>query len=230
VFNDNGYITSCDESILHGAYDEGSSPSMILYTAPTINDGSPTLGVAEVHSGFPTGTIDYNGCGYPVNFDGVVIDGWKLPPLPPTISKKKTTTNQSLITVPKMNLTLPKDDPQTCDECRALWFISQAEAIQDHSLIQDIVNTLAASCGIDDIIVGDGTISGCKNLIYLYGKELTVEALLTALSPDNCIALGYCSSQEKPPTFVNPFKYSRKKLIEMITISMRKKIGQARRK
>jgi hypothetical protein len=81
--------------------------------------------VIETHRGFPSNTVDYNGCGYPISFDGVVLDSWKLPDIPQTRHHKKNiprTMNNKLV-IPK-----PLVDEQaeiSCSECKALLFASQ---------------------------------------------------------------------------------------------------------
>jgi hypothetical protein len=92
-------------------------------------------------------------------------------------------------------------------------------------LIDDAVDSVADSCDGDHFIVGDGTIVGCKNLIYLYGKELAVETFQEIFSSSNCAELGYCSSNaalKKPLPLYN--KENRNSFINQAVSMIRRRI------
>lgn len=70
--NCNG-ITSCS-NILHGSYEQGSSPSVAL---GVLEDGS--IEFLETHIGVPTKvTNNNNGCGDPVHVDGLLLDSFSI--------------------------------------------------------------------------------------------------------------------------------------------------------
>lgn len=64
------FITSCDNEIVHGAYDRGVQPSVALFTA------KDNLGVAEIHRG--ERSVDIQFCGSSIHDNVLVLDSWRL--------------------------------------------------------------------------------------------------------------------------------------------------------
>ncbi|EGC37865.1 hypothetical protein DICPUDRAFT_53679 [Dictyostelium purpureum] len=75
-------ITSCNNKILHGTYNQGSFPSVHLYKEinGTVNNLGLKYGVVEVHQGLPLDFIDRSNCGRPTSWDQIVLDSWKILP------------------------------------------------------------------------------------------------------------------------------------------------------
>eukprot|EP00698_Gefionella_okellyi_P000060 TRINITY_DN1003_c0_g1_i4.p1 TRINITY_DN1003_c0_g1~~TRINITY_DN1003_c0_g1_i4.p1 ORF type:complete len:106 (+),score=25.90 TRINITY_DN1003_c0_g1_i4:165-482(+) len=67
-------FSACDGDFSAAAYDQGSAPSIALYE---ING---TVGIAEIHEGFPVGAKDVGNCGAPNYRDGLVADAWDVAP------------------------------------------------------------------------------------------------------------------------------------------------------
>ena len=75
-------LNPCMSKISSGAYDMGANPSIVLF--PRCNtDNSCSVQMIEVHEGLPTGStgLPFTRCGISNYFDGLVIDGFLLPPL-----------------------------------------------------------------------------------------------------------------------------------------------------
>jgi len=80
----NEEMSACDENVMHGAYDQGSSPSVALFSLATESPSSSSsssllrswFSIAEVHEGFQGGD-DVGMCGLPLARPGaIVLDGW----------------------------------------------------------------------------------------------------------------------------------------------------------
>lgn len=65
-----GFITSCDDLILHGVYDRGVQPSVSLFIAKN------NLGVVEIHRGERAPDVQY--CGSSIHDNVLVLDSWRL--------------------------------------------------------------------------------------------------------------------------------------------------------
>lgn len=78
--------TSCSEKILHGSYDQGSHPAVVLSYSnfSHLSIGEKTYFFLSAHEGIPM-SIQYTessrgggGCGEPVHYDGVVLDAFAV--------------------------------------------------------------------------------------------------------------------------------------------------------
>eukprot|EP01034_Spumella_vulgaris_P027431 gene27431-34145_t len=80
-------LNACHDSILHGSYDQGSSPEVVL-TSLTKTDGTSKSFLLELHQGVSTSlstaslnhaeTPGFGGCGEPIHRDGVVVDSFQV--------------------------------------------------------------------------------------------------------------------------------------------------------
>lgn len=81
AFNATGYIfalSSCHDRILHGAYDQGSRPSVSLREVELENK-SVGIVFAEVHEGLQNiATAESNGCGTPLQNEGLVLNSFDI--------------------------------------------------------------------------------------------------------------------------------------------------------
>lgn len=76
--------TPCSNSVLAGAFGMGGRP----HAAIAVGQAAPAMGGAPMqaaaivvaHQGLPTGSKDAGGCGIARQMDGVVVDGFALPP------------------------------------------------------------------------------------------------------------------------------------------------------
>jgi hypothetical protein len=72
-------FTSCDEGVLHGAYDYGVSPSVSLFYT-----SADQLAMLEIHQGvtsamMPPENSPGSECGVPVPSEHLLLDAWALP-------------------------------------------------------------------------------------------------------------------------------------------------------
>jgi len=187
---DDTRISSCHNSIMHGDYDLGKNPNFALLFNPVENK----LSVLEVHEGFGNQSLDTCGCGYPLPFNGVVLDSWDINIQP---------LMQNIRTSYEVDEKLPNIvhqegiEESECDECKTLFFNMQYTFEHDYTMVYSFLQKMAQTCNVSDIIIGDGTYEGCMNLIYLYGMEVSVEAIQSIYSSSNCVELGYCTSEPK---------------------------------
>jgi len=76
-YNLDSIFSSCHPTILHGAYDSGSSPRVSLFSANY--NSTEVLLHAEVHVGLPQVFNDTSQCGFAVPREGqLVLDSWFL--------------------------------------------------------------------------------------------------------------------------------------------------------
>ncbi|EFA78097.1 hypothetical protein PPL_08745 [Heterostelium album PN500] len=73
-------LSACDNTILHGAYDQGSYPSGTLFNTFDYITGNATIGVITLHQGVSSTFIDYSACGAPNSHNDLVLDSWPLYP------------------------------------------------------------------------------------------------------------------------------------------------------
>jgi len=86
------FLSPCNSSVLHGAYDQGHHPSLNLFVFLEdfiVNDGTDlekqqklpqeSLYFLEIHSGISDEVKDLGACGLPLAYRGLVIDSWRLP-------------------------------------------------------------------------------------------------------------------------------------------------------
>jgi len=66
-------VSPCHRRILHGAYDQGSRPTIALGIT---NETEITF--FEAHDGFPTSARDIGSCGLPLGRDGIVADSFDI--------------------------------------------------------------------------------------------------------------------------------------------------------
>lgn len=189
-------ITSCDGSIYHGTYDEGSLPSAFLFL-----DKQNKMRMVEAHTGFPTGAIDYAGCSWPVSFDGSLIDGITLPDVNKMIGGKWNPGNEIMKKVtPGNNYENNVYSPEgkislsdtICALCQERFFKWQVRFQNDYELMHTISHTISNLCTFGQLFIGDGTVAGCKNLVLLYLPALAVDMSKNIFSPDNCQMIGVC--------------------------------------
>eukprot|EP00742_Colponemidia_sp_Colp-10_P008100 GILJ01008744.1.p1 GENE.GILJ01008744.1~~GILJ01008744.1.p1 ORF type:complete len:725 (-),score=82.49 GILJ01008744.1:339-2360(-) len=64
-------LSSCGR-VQHGAYDQGTLPSVALFSA------DDSIQFIEAHQGLHGASTDKGGCGLPLPFDGIVMDSWTL--------------------------------------------------------------------------------------------------------------------------------------------------------
>ncbi|KJE88800.1 hypothetical protein CAOG_00383 [Capsaspora owczarzaki ATCC 30864] len=211
-------ISACHASITHAAFDQGSSPSVAMYAHA---DGSG-LAMAEVHVGFPTGAVDYNGCGFPTEYDGLVLDAFALTAMrggantdddddDDDASLENAAAVDQFYAKMSSNLgVLPVDKPAeplpTASECEiCLQSMQDLYDVQIHDYveIQASIDDVVKTCPESRVIIG-GTLWMCQNIVLLYGDELAVEGLQVAFSPLNCNKTGVCSSQSSALTSPPP--------------------------
>lgn len=75
--NDLYKVNVCNQRILHGSYDQGSSPSL-AFTSNQLEDGSSSFYFMEVHQGMPVGSSDTGSCGIPIQRNGLVLDSFSI--------------------------------------------------------------------------------------------------------------------------------------------------------
>lgn len=72
------YLTACNTLILHGTYDQGSTPTFDLFEV----DGELSFLIIEAHNGLHPYDTDEGGCGRPKSFfdtGGIVVNMWPMP-------------------------------------------------------------------------------------------------------------------------------------------------------
>eukprot|EP00026_Physarum_polycephalum_P001809 Phypoly_transcript_01812.p1 GENE.Phypoly_transcript_01812~~Phypoly_transcript_01812.p1 ORF type:complete len:511 (+),score=114.30 Phypoly_transcript_01812:1499-3031(+) len=197
IFEKRGMISSCDGSIFHGAYDEGSLPTAFLMT-----DQNDEMRMIEAHTGFPSGAVDYAGCSWPIPYDGAMIDGIVLPSLVLMQGGKwEPSTEIMKLVTPKDNYDNNVYSPSgqvtiassICDLCKARFFAWQTTYQSDYELMHSLARMVSDMCTVGQILVGDGTVAGCKNLVLLYFPALAVDLAHSIFSPDNCQLIGVCA-------------------------------------
>ncbi|GAM16895.1 hypothetical protein SAMD00019534_000700, partial [Acytostelium subglobosum LB1] len=72
-------FSPCSEIVLHGAYDQGSFPSIAIFQTVDAT-GNSTIGVIELHQGVPADFVDTAACGAPTTHADLVIDSWPIYP------------------------------------------------------------------------------------------------------------------------------------------------------
>eukprot|EP01136_Pigoraptor_vietnamica_P022602 Opistho-1_new@73931 len=192
------YATPCGP-VMHGTFDLGRSPSVALHSRRTA-DGALELGLAEVHAGFGSGSVDCNGCGFPNHFDGVVLDGWPLPPHMTGAWLLGDSRVASPTAVARSSLARPSPVVQAApvaaslDPCVACVEAIQAARIaiqHDYQLVSWLTTTAAATCDISHFVLGGDKV-GCENFIFMYGPEIVVEALTAILANKVCQLARIC--------------------------------------
>jgi hypothetical protein len=74
-----GLATPCSPTVMAGAYDMGSWPSVALALPLAQGAAGPLVPVlAAAHVGISTATTDPDDCGIAVARPGVLLDGWPL--------------------------------------------------------------------------------------------------------------------------------------------------------
>lgn len=71
-------LGSCNSTILHGAYDQGSHVDFDLYQR-SVDTG---VQIIEIHNGLKAGDIDVGQCGRPISYTksgGLVFNIWSIP-------------------------------------------------------------------------------------------------------------------------------------------------------
>jgi len=76
-YNLDSIFSSCHPTILHGAYDSGSSPQVALFSSYD-DSGNEALLLAEVHVGLPEKYNSSSQCGFALHMDGIVLDSWLI--------------------------------------------------------------------------------------------------------------------------------------------------------
>eukprot|EP01116_Phalansterium_solitarium_P003445 TRINITY_DN14272_c0_g1_i1.p1 TRINITY_DN14272_c0_g1~~TRINITY_DN14272_c0_g1_i1.p1 ORF type:complete len:879 (+),score=273.81 TRINITY_DN14272_c0_g1_i1:226-2637(+) len=182
IFQRQGIISPCSNGILHGVYNQGDEPSAVAFAF------EQHVTVAALHTGFAKDTVDEAGCGFPLPFEGVVLDGFPLPPLPsvwpaPLLPEARHVAPAET----------PRRDPAEsgwCQTCKETMFAHQQRAVVDYARIFEIVRDTAAACDVS-VAFGD-SVANCKNLAFQYFPELAVEALQAAYSSLLCNELPVC--------------------------------------
>jgi hypothetical protein len=67
-------VTVCSREILHGTYDVGKKPSLLLLPPSQFEN----VMFVEVHEGFGSNDKDINSCGQPIRRDGLVVDSFRI--------------------------------------------------------------------------------------------------------------------------------------------------------
>jgi hypothetical protein len=187
-------VTPCDPGLLHGMYDQGTSPSALLFPVPRLPEDPVLPGSLDsvfalvgAHSSFLEGDVDTQGCGWPRSADESVVDTLIFASVPDGAEPLSTASLALSATARARDV--------KCDACLLLFEVLN-KALLNNTEIEPLSKILEDTCPVTKFLWGEGgSEPRCRNEIATYVPDLI--SSVNGPPEGMCAQLGACNQGQQ---------------------------------